>query len=95
MPTLFGMAGRQLLRQAVLTPNDRVIIGGFLHLLEELEAEQERIEKRLVELSYPKEEVRLLMTLPGVGAAAAQALVAALGNWRRFASGEWPPVILG
>jgi hypothetical protein len=42
-------------------------------LLEGLEAEQERIEKRLAELSYPKEEVRLLMTLPGVGAAAAQA----------------------
>ena len=29
------------------------IIDGFLHLLEGLEAEQERIEKRLAELSYP------------------------------------------
>jgi hypothetical protein len=64
MPTLFGVAGRQWLRQAVLTSTDRVIIDGFLHLLEGLEAEQERIEKRLAELSYPKEEVRLLMTLP-------------------------------
>ena len=77
MPTLFGVAGRHWLRQAALTPTDRVIIDGFLHLLEGLEAEQERIEKCLAELSYPKEEVRLLMTLPGVGAAAAQALVAA------------------
>jgi hypothetical protein len=39
MPTLFGVAGRQWLRQAILTPTDRVIIDGFLHLLEELEAE--------------------------------------------------------
>jgi hypothetical protein len=37
--TLFGVAGRQWLRQAILTPTDRVIIDGFLHLLEELEAE--------------------------------------------------------
>ena len=95
MPTLFGVAGCQWLRQAVLTPTDRVIIDGFLHLLEELEAEQERIEKRLAELSYPKEEVRLLMTLPGVGAAAAQALVAALGDWRRFADGDVAASYLG
>ena len=54
MPTLFGVAGRQWLRQAVLTPNNRVIIGGFLHLLEELEAEQERIEKRLAEFELPE-----------------------------------------
>ncbi len=95
MPTLFGVAGRQWLRQAVLTPTDRVIIDGFLHLLEGLEAEQERIETRLAELSYPKEEVRLLMTLPGVGAAAAQALVAALGDWRRFADGDVAASYLG
>jgi transposase len=95
MPTLFGVAGRQWLRQAVLTPTDRVIIDGFLHLLEGLEAEQERIEKRLAEVSYPKEEVRLLMTLPGVGAAAAQALVAALGDWRRFADGDVAASYLG
>ena len=42
MPTLFGVAGCQWLRQAVLTPTARVIIDGFLHLLEELEFEQER-----------------------------------------------------
>ena len=35
------------------------------------------------------------MTLPGVGAAAAQALVAASGNWRRFASGDVAASYLG
>ena len=78
-----------------LLATDRLIIDGFLRLLDQLEAEEARVEKTLAELSYPKEEVRLLMTLPGVGAAAAQALVAALGDWRRFPDGDVAASYLG
>ena len=35
------------------------------------------------------------MTLPGIGAAAAPALVAALGDWRRFADGDVAASYLG
>ena len=66
-PSLFGLAGRKWLRETTLLATDRLIIDGFLRLLDQLEAEEARVEKTLAELSYPKEEVRLLMTLPGVG----------------------------
>ncbi len=95
LPTLFGVTGRQWLREATLTSADRLVIDGFLRLLDQLEVEQVGVEKALAELSYPKEEVRLLMTLPGVGAAAAQALVAALGDWRRFPDGDAAASYLG
>ena len=95
MPTLFGVSGRQWLREVELAPTDRMVIDGFLRLLTELEAEEARIEQRLAELSYPLPEVRLLLTLPGVGPAAAQALIAALGDWRRFADGDAAASYLG
>lgn len=95
LPTLFGVSGRQWLREVTLACTDRLVIDGFLRLLDQLEAEQTGVEKALAELSYPKEEVRLLMTLPGVGAAAAQALVAALGDWRRFPDGDAAASYLG
>ena len=95
LPTLFGVAGRTWLRETTLAAADRLVIDGFLRLLDQLEAEQAKVEKTLAEISYPKEEVRLLMTLPGVGAAAAQALVAALGDWRRFPDGDAAASYLG
>jgi len=95
LPTLFGVGGRQWLRQVTLSAADRLVIDGFLRLLDQLEAERAGVEKTLAEISYPKEEVRLLMTLPGVGAAAAQALVAALGDWRRFPDGDAAASYLG
>ena len=95
LPTLFGVAGREWLRNMALPAADRLVIDGFLRLLDQLEAEQAGVEKALAEISYPKEEVRLLMTLPGVGAAAAQALVAALGDWRRFPDGDAAASYLG
>ena len=95
LPTLFGVAGREWLRNTALPAADRLVIDGFLRLLDQLEAEQAGVEKTLAEISYPKEEVRLLMTLPGVGAAAAQALVAALGDWRRFPDGDAAASYLG
>ena len=95
LPTLFGVTGRTWLRAVTLSSADRLIIDGFLRLLDQLEAEQAGVEKTLAEISYPKEEVRLLMTLPGVGAAAAQALVAALGDWRRFPDGDAAASYLG
>lgn len=95
LPTLFGVTGRQWLQETPLAAADRLVIDGFLRLLAQLESEQAGVEKALAELSYPKEEVRLLMTLPGVGAAAAQALVAALGDWRRFPDGDAAASYLG
>lgn len=95
MSTLFGKAGREWLRQLELGTADRLVIDGFLRLLDELGSEEAQIETHLAELSYPMPEMRLLMTLPGVGAAAAQSLIAALGDWRRFADGDAAASYLG
>ncbi len=95
LPTLFGVSGRTWLRETTLSAADRLVTDGFLRLLDQLEAEQAGVEKTLEQISYFKEEVRLLMTLPGVGAAAAQSLVAALGDWRRFPDGDAAASYLG
>jgi transposase len=95
LPTLFGVTGRAWLQSVEVMATDRLLLDGWLRLLDGLQAEQLRVEQALAELSYPREEVRLLMTLPGVGAAAAQALVAALGDWRRFPDGDAAASYLG
>ena len=61
------------------SPQDRVLVDGCLRVLDQLELEESGLQKALAQLSYDNDQIRLLMTLPGVGTAGAQALYAALG----------------
>jgi transposase len=92
---LFSERGREWLDQLPLGESDRLVLEGHLRRLDQLEADLAGVEKHLAELSYPCEEVRLLMTLPGMGPAAAQGLWAALGDWRRFRDGDQAASYLG
>ena len=78
------LGGQKWLRQLPFDESERTIVDGHLRLLEAMAQELARVEKCLAIKSYPSEDVRLLMTLPGVGPACAQALCAALGDWCRF-----------
>jgi hypothetical protein len=60
-----------------------------------LEKQEAVLTSALAKLSYPLEDVRLLMTLPGVGATVAQVVVAALGDWRRFKDADHAASYLG
>jgi transposase len=92
---LFSAQGRAWLNQLALSVSDRLMLEGHLRRIDQLEADLASVEKHLAELSYPCAEVRLLMTLPGIGPAAAQGLWAALGDWRRFRDGDHAASYLG
>jgi transposase len=95
VPVLFNGCGRNWLSNLKLNPQDRVQVDGYLRVLDQLELEESGLQKALAELSYDNDQIRLLMTLPGVGTAGAQALYAALGDWKRFKDGAHAASYLG
>jgi transposase len=92
---LFNGCGRNWLSKLELTTQDRAVVDSYLRVLDHIESEETSLQKVLTELSYQNDEIRLLMTLPGVGPAGAQALYAALGDWKRFKDGAHAASYLG
>jgi transposase len=92
---LFNGCGRNWLSHLELSTEDRAVIDGYLKVLDQIESEEISLQKALAQLSYGNEQIRLLMTLPGVGPAGAQALYAALGDWKRFKDGAHAASYLG
>jgi transposase len=95
IPVLFNGRGRNWLSKLELDAQDRAAIDGYLRVLDQIESEEIALEKTLAQLSYDNDQIRLLMTLPGVGPAGAQALYAALGDWHRFKDGSHAASYLG
>jgi transposase len=92
---LFSPRGVEALRQIDLDEDGRQIIDSDLRLLDAVEREIVDIDAILVRLGYSEQKVRLLMTLPGVGLAVAQTLLAALGDTSRFRNGDRAASYLG
>jgi transposase len=95
IPVLFNGRGRNWLSKLELNPQDRVFVDSCLRVLDQIEAEEIVLQKELAQLSYNNDQIRLLMTLPGVGPAGAQAMYAALGDWKRFQDGAHAASYLG
>ena len=95
VPVLFNGCGRNWLSRLELNTQDRAVVDGYLRVLDQIESEESSLQKTLVQLSYDNDQIRLLMTLPGVGPAGAQALYAALGDWKRFKDGAHAASYLG
>jgi transposase len=86
---LFGKAGRQWLEHqawSVLPSHERVIAEATLRELDLIEGELATIERTLASAALEHPEVRHLITIPGIDAMIALALVAAIGNIQRFSS---------
>jgi transposase len=92
---LFNGCGRNWLCNLELASQDRARIDSYLRVLDQIESEETSLQKALSQFSYDNQQIRLLMTLPGVGPAGAQALYAALGDWRRFKDGAHAASYLG
>jgi transposase len=84
VPDLFSVEGRAWLATVELDAEARLLIDGGLRLLRAVEAEIAALDRVLAQRAYQQEQVKLLMTLPGVSVAVAQALLAAWGNIARF-----------
>lgn len=97
---LFGKSGQEWL-SALLDSSDRIdadgawLIRSDLALLQALDQEQEALQRQLVQFAWEREQVKLLMTLPGVDVTVALSLLAALGDVTRFSTPEQLASYLG
>jgi len=84
----FTRQGRQWLTKLPLAPHLRAEITTQLRMLDALATEQREMMALIQRSAYASDSVKLLMTLPGVGVATAQAMVAAIGDISRFESAD-------
>ncbi len=92
---LFGVGGRRWLTEQKLPETEVETVAGCLHQIDFLDVEISKIDRRLGEWAVGSTEARRLMTIPGVGVAAAAALMAAIGDVSRFDSSRRLVAYLG
>jgi transposase len=92
---LFNNKGLEWLRTVELDAEARWLVDSDVRLLEHIEQEIALLDGILGQKAYADEDVKLLMTLPGVDVAVAQAVRAAIGDPKRFHSGDHCASFLG
>lgn len=83
---VFGKKGRRLLAEVELVEHERDQVDSALRLHDALDAEIERAERTLARHALDSEQVRRLMTIPGVGSITALSIVGVIGDVDRFPS---------
>lgn len=83
---LFGKGGRAWLARQELPAEESETVSGCLRQIAFLDEEVAAIDAKFGEWVMSSVEARRLMTIPGVGLAAAAALMAAIGDISRFSS---------
>jgi transposase len=82
---LFGHKGRARLAEQPLPPDEHRAVGALLRQLDFHAEELRVIDAELGRAGLASAEVRRLMTIPGVDATVALSIVAAVGDFDRFA----------
>ena len=85
---LFSTKGIEWLKHVELQPLARGEIDSLLRMLDALGIEQAALRVEVDRAAFASDEVKLLMTLPGVDATTAHAIMAAIGDITRFASDQ-------
>ena len=85
---LFGRAGRTCLAQQVLPADEHATIVSLLHAIDQAGKDVAAIDRVLAQEALRSAEAWRLMTIPGIDAAVALGLVAAIGDIDRFASSQ-------
>jgi transposase len=85
---LFSQAGQRWLADQPLSELERQVMESDKRLLALVEAELAALDAILVRQAYVNEQVRLLMTLPGVDYTVALGVLSALGDIHRFRDGD-------
>ena len=84
---IFGTKGRQCLQKVIpnLKPVYKEEITRFLALIDWLDKEIEKIEKKICSLAKDNSLIKLLMTIPGIGYYSALLILSEIGDINRFA----------
>ncbi|NLG27139.1 MAG: IS110 family transposase [Chloroflexi bacterium] len=83
---LFSTKGLAWLRSTELPPIARGEIDTLLRLLDALQIEQASLRVDVDRAAFASQDIKLLMTLPGIDATTAHAIMAAIGDIHRFRS---------
>ena len=81
---LFGIKGRCWLANQALPPDEELTVEALLRQLDFHGQELRIIDAELGRVALEREEVKRLMTIPGVDATVALSIVAAVGDFHRF-----------
>jgi transposase len=83
---LFGKKGRAWLAEQPLPPDEEIAVGSALRRLDVAGEELALVERELAQVGLTSEQVKRLLTIPGVDRTVALSLVAAVGEIDRFPS---------
>jgi transposase len=92
---LFGGEGLDWLRALEIDVQGRLLIDSDLRQMEQIDQELRAMDQVLAERGWQDHRVKLLMTLPGVDVAVAEALLAALGDIDRFPDADHAASYIG
>jgi len=81
---LFSKCGREWLSKIKLSDTDRFILEGELMLLKSLEEQVDRVTRRIASEAYDEDDVKLLMTMPGIDFYSALLIISEIGSIDRF-----------
>ncbi|MGA7922740.1 MAG: transposase [Thermoplasmata archaeon] len=80
----FGVRGLRTLTGLPLSAEERASLARYLRQLSYLAAQEHELQSELAQLAVEREDVRLLLTIPGVDYYTAVAIVAEIGDIQRF-----------
>lgn len=88
LPTrrVYAASAREVLADADLPVVERLEVDTPLRLIDNTNAAIDEVDQKIAEIAYQSHEVRLLMTLPGIGVLGATPLWGAIGDIARFKS---------
>ncbi len=80
----FGVGGIRAMARLPLPDAHRAMLGRCLRQLRMLAEQEEELQRELARIAVDREDVRLLMTIPGIDYYSAMAIVAEIGEVERF-----------
>ncbi len=92
---LFDTEGLEWLKTVEIDPQGRMLVDSDLRQLEFLQKEIAALDLELAQRGHSNDQVKLLMTLPGVDVGTAAALLAAWGDFSRFPDADHAASYLG
>ena len=81
---LFGRLGMFALKKVKLNKSNRIAMNNFLDVLEVLNAKIDETTKYIEDVGKEMEDVKLLVTIPGIGIYSAVLVIAEIGDVSRF-----------
>ncbi len=85
---LFGRAGRQWLAQQAFSPVHRQAVDAYLAVSDVLDGQIAAVTKEIDRQAEAREEVRWLVSVPGIGRYSALLILSEIGDIRRFPDGD-------